>query len=342
MQNALQNGNTSAARKVNKEVGNEREAEFYHLAAAEGNYDILKFLISSCGCASTAKNGAGQTVLHTAVLNAQVETTKYLLSIGLSPDELDNQGNAPVHYAAKEGNLHLVKLLTWTGDYIPKENKEGLPPLAMAVKAGHATIVQYFLAYKNERIGFSEKLKAIQVAVEGDRNQCGVLQQFVRHDQKFINEFLKYQKGRSEYTKTAEVLNGIKLDGSRLDYARMWAIFEYTEELKAYISKHVESGVDIDAKDAKGYTCLQEAAEDGNLSVMKCLVEVANANVNSLTSDDKGYSPLHFAAKSKNEAMAKYLIFMGATNDIRANDRYTTPVRMNSSIANYHLSAFSY
>ncbi|MBE6463625.1 MAG: ankyrin repeat domain-containing protein [Alphaproteobacteria bacterium] len=64
---------------------------------------------------------------------------------------------------------------------------------------------------------------------------------------------------------------------------------------------------------------LIEATIEGNIEEVRSLLE-NGADVN--TQDDKGWTPLMFAAKSQDVEMAKLLMENGADNEIRNEDGY--------------------
>ena len=70
------------------------------------------------------------TLLHFSVMSNAYHCTKFLLSIGLDPNEKDNYGWTPLHYAAKNNNLPIFSdLLSYRADesivtkYKDPENK---------------------------------------------------------------------------------------------------------------------------------------------------------------------------------------------------------------------------
>ena len=55
--------------------------------------------------------GANINLLHFAVMSNACNCTKFLLSIGLDPNDKDNYGWTPLHYAAKNNNLKIFTQL---------------------------------------------------------------------------------------------------------------------------------------------------------------------------------------------------------------------------------------
>lgn len=341
-----------AFRKVLEETGNVEEAkkiqdqcEFIcrekfengqtavHLAASKGHVKLMKWLMDS-GAGGGNKDKIGQTAVHKAVINGRDEAARFLIGKGQSYEDIDEAGNSPIHYAAEMGNLTLVKLLTNQYRYQPKENKKGFSPLELAATNGHILVIQYLLKKGLYGIYHENCIKAIMIAAE--KGYTAIINLFLRYENSTVEYFVKsteYKVASKKFPdEIAKLLSSGSSDNSKsFSYIDMGKLSTKKDPiaLEAYIKKQLLAGANIDETDS-GFTCLQRAAKDNDFLLVKCLVECANAEINSLTNDDKGYSPLHFAALNNNEDMAQYLIWMGAEKEIRAKNMHTTPVKLTS------------
>ncbi len=105
-----------------------------------------------------------RTPLLTAVINEQMEVTRYLLDQGADPNP---KGHPPLLYAIKKGNIEMVKVLIEKGANPFDQGKKQLTPLMTAVYFGHIDIVKYFVGLGEDvnRIGI-KKLIPLAVAAE--------------------------------------------------------------------------------------------------------------------------------------------------------------------------------
>ena len=68
-----------------------------------------------------------------------------LLSHGARPNEQDDAGNTPLHYAAKEGRLESVRLLVQFGGDCRRRNRSGNTVLEFGALNGWPHIVEYII-----------------------------------------------------------------------------------------------------------------------------------------------------------------------------------------------------
>ena len=105
----------------------------------------------------------------------------------------------------------------------------------------------------------------------------------------------------------------------------------YDGDIQA-IKQHLVDGMDVNAKDADGWTPLSTAAHEGHREVAELLI-AKGADVNA-----KGVfemTPLHEAAASGRKEMAEQLIAKGA--DVNAkNERGQTPVDYAERVNAFH------
>lgn len=79
------------------------------------------------------------------------ELVKYLLCVGSRPDFENNIGETPIHLAAKNGFLSVIKVLLEKGCSIPflmdNDTKFTLAPIKEAALKGHTHVVEHLLSY---------------------------------------------------------------------------------------------------------------------------------------------------------------------------------------------------
>ena len=140
-----------------------------HLAVANGSLDAVKALLA--GSANpNARNNQGNTPLHLA--NGNIAIIKELLAGGANPTIKNNlgekplgitavngandintkhcpknrNGNTPLHVAAENGDLELVKQLVTKGADINAKNNNGFLPMQLAIQKDQTAVVEVLLA----------------------------------------------------------------------------------------------------------------------------------------------------------------------------------------------------
>jgi len=124
-------------------------------AAGKGNYEITKLLLEN-GANVNVRNDIDYTPLHNAMGKAEkyVKTSELLIQHGA---DVNARGgirvssgpgkwkHTPLHLAAREGNLEIVKLLIEHGAKIEAKDFNNATPLFMAVTHKRKEVVKYLL-----------------------------------------------------------------------------------------------------------------------------------------------------------------------------------------------------
>ena len=116
-----------------------------HEAVKGGRLDVMRYLISK-GCDPTLGGKSGGTALHHACQHGRIEEVKYLIADNnLAIDSpCDNSGASPLHVAAVNGQLDIVKLLVET--FLCKLDiwdSNGQTPLELIQERMETKIVSY-------------------------------------------------------------------------------------------------------------------------------------------------------------------------------------------------------
>ena len=118
-----------------------------HIAAYYGWTDMATVLVSVHSCSANWKDGDGHVPLHYAAFNSHLEVVRYL-SVHTS-DLMDRNvvGTTPLHYACSGGHLNIVQYLISEAHCNPScVDNRGNTPLHLACFNGHLNIVQYLIS----------------------------------------------------------------------------------------------------------------------------------------------------------------------------------------------------
>jgi ankyrin repeat protein len=112
-----------------------------HAAAFCGAYSIARLLLKSRARPDVPDlSQPGKTLLHLAVERQDVVMVEMLLEAGADPDVKDNSYCAPLHRAAQEGCMPIVKLLLGRQADLNAVTKDGHTPLFMAARRRHIDV----------------------------------------------------------------------------------------------------------------------------------------------------------------------------------------------------------
>ena len=81
-----------------------------HLAAVNGNTDLVRFLVHDHNAAIDVLTLRKQTPLHLAAGAGQLEVCKLLLELGANINATDDQGQKPIHVAAMNNYADVAQL----------------------------------------------------------------------------------------------------------------------------------------------------------------------------------------------------------------------------------------
>jgi len=93
----------------------EESGKLLQLACAEDDAGTVAVALIENGCSYTAINADGQTPLHTAAFNGTVGVVKALVAAGADVNGLDEDEETPSFYADLSGHEHIVEFLKQKG-----------------------------------------------------------------------------------------------------------------------------------------------------------------------------------------------------------------------------------
>uniref|UniRef100_A0A1X7SYM1 Uncharacterized protein n=1 Tax=Amphimedon queenslandica TaxID=400682 RepID=A0A1X7SYM1_AMPQE len=304
-----------------------------HISVARGHFNVVKYLIDSHHCNPNAINHQNYTPLHVAVAANRYEILEYLLSKSIpsmsvvwlcqtkyssdSPHDLYNNpknavlvnvqakdGNTPLHLACRRGRKDMVSLLLETSlsnNNLLITNKEGQTPLHLAAASGHENTAKALLSSVTGSSVHIEVLTAI------DNKGCTVLHTACSNGHIDMFRYLAsiYPQGVNVIDNKGRGLLHAACEGGDVGIVR------------TLIEAH---GLDPELEDQDGITCLHLIKRVYVYQYLK-----PNIQSNPTPKDKFGRTPLHYASRSGNIRMVRYLIeTFPCTPDDPDNNGYTS------------------
>jgi len=230
----------------------------------------------------------GRTLLHWVVNLSLKEETEYLLSLGVNPNEKDDEGQTPLHYAAAGENVDIVMMLLNRGADVNARDNKGRIPLHYAKKQEVAELL----------IKYGSNVNATDY-------QGNVPLHTVGPD--VIEILLKY--GANPNIKNNSGLPPIYYQLQRSCKAAVKLLYATSEDV-------------VGIKDEYGNTLLHVATGHGCKEAIRWLAR--HIDVNSRNRD--GNTPLHIATFERDTEIIRLLINLGA-NVNAPNNNGMTPLQ---------------
>jgi ankyrin repeat protein len=116
-----------------------------HLAAVEGQFDIVKTLVTA-GAHVNMPNLDGLTPLHAAVQAGRADIAQFLIRNGAFVNQQDMEGDTPLHWAVRQGQYQMLNLLLDQGAGFDVKNSDAETPLLLAASINDDMMIRLLLA----------------------------------------------------------------------------------------------------------------------------------------------------------------------------------------------------
>ncbi len=334
--------------------------DFLLEAGCDFSHEIFRFIVVGDlenieRCFSNAldlldiADSRGRTSLHYACAMGNVAVVRRLLEV--CPQLLDKKVGAwwggPVHFAACNGHLDVVRYLVEIKNVRLFEEDDGIEAISETAGRGHLDVVKYWLERPNVLSGennhllndmLREAVRQGQLHVvrylidernvspyEGFSNGAELLLYAVRGGHLNVVRYLVDEKNISP---TANDRNGY----SALHYAVMIGFVDIVQYLVG------EKNVSPAEKDKNNYTTLLRAAANGHLDIVRYLV--GERNVSPTEKNNDGDTPLLLAAKWGYLDIVKYLVGERNVSPTEKNNDGNTPLFSSAGMG--HLDIVKY
>nr|XP_043634719.1 ankyrin repeat-containing protein At5g02620-like [Erigeron canadensis] len=147
----------------------------FHIAAKEGNIDVLKILMEMNSDLSMTFDQNNTTALHTASEQGHFEVVDYLLENNSSLASIArNNLKTALHSCARQGHLEVVKVLSQkVPAIVGRADRKGQTALHMAAKGHNVEVVNALIAADNALINVVDKKDntALHISARKGRTQ---------------------------------------------------------------------------------------------------------------------------------------------------------------------------
>jgi ankyrin repeat protein len=249
--------------------------------------DVTKVFLKK-GADVKAANKDGNTPLHWAVRYGQLDVVKYLVEEkGADVNAANKDGNTPLHWAVRYGKWDIVKyLVEEKGADVNAANNDGNTPLHWAAEKGKLDVVKLLIEHGADLLTRNNHDTVLHRAVSGNSEQ--VIRIILNKVKEIFNQY------------SQQIYQYINSQDTEGDTPLMWA----TERGKVNSARTLlEYGVDIDVKNNDDTTALHWAAKNGHLDITQLLLEY-NASVN--IKDKSGKIPLDLAQEKLTQETIDY------------------------------------
>ncbi|CAN0022953.1 unnamed protein product, partial [Laminaria digitata] len=298
-----------------------------HLAAGAGSWKAVRALLGH-GADVNATDRDGWTALHLAAMNGDTRTVAPLVSAGADVDFRSSQDDISVlDVAACNGHVAVIEFLRLNGADARAGNSEGYTALHAAASAGEAGAIEELVrggaADKRADINTQdgEGRTPLRVAITEERVAsvtalCGFGADVNRRDGSGRTPF---HLGIATdyvcfYTLGAFLDAGAHVNLRQLDDDLSPLDLASSGGHAVTMTRLLEHGARVNARDSEGETALLKAARNGQDSAVEVLIR-AGADVN--VPDSYGRTPLHFAAETLVMKSAEALLLCGARVNVR-------------------------
>nr|XP_051227881.1 uncharacterized protein LOC127345435 isoform X2 [Lolium perenne] len=244
-------------------------------AVLDGNPSLLKKMASKVDLLG-AKDAKGNTVLHCAAFGGCLESCRFLVEeCGIDVNAVSKTGGTPMSYAAKEGNVQVMRYLLDRGGNPAMPDKRGSTPLHGAALGGHCEAVRLLLSKGVPVDPVDHRGAPLHLAASKDHVEVvKVLLEHAADINKVVNHIVS-------------PLN-IALCGKSLKCIKLL----------------IEAGADVNGLGSSTPTPLAQAVYDGLTDIIKLLLEAgADPNI----PDQQGLIPIEQAAVRRRRELVEVL-----------------------------------
>lgn len=296
------------------------------IAVENGNSAVAKMILQRG--ANPNDCSSGTPVLAQAARDGNVDIVALLMERAANVTHVDEEGYAPIHLAAIEGHLAVLKklLLKQDPDSV-KDHPSGWTPAILAASAGHADILECLAenGFDFKQADDNGLTPLLAAATYGYANVADVL---IRAGAD-VNETTKY--GYTPLLLAAEngqmdVFQFLIAKGAKMEVSTAVEMSAFMLAAKGgnagIVELILERGeFDIAQQDVDGRSALHHASQGGNDAVIEVLLSRGAKPAMSNAKERYGATPLIMAARNGHEGVVKRLMELDDISVDETDDR---------------------
>ena len=107
-------------KKQNFPLGPLRNLSPNHIAAKEGKYQLMQYIMTKIEDKNPRAKNGGQTPLHIAAERDDLDICRLIVLNANNKNPADNNGSTPLHHSVSKGNLEIYQSLTRQIDFVSR------------------------------------------------------------------------------------------------------------------------------------------------------------------------------------------------------------------------------
>lgn len=274
-----------------------------HLASKQNNLETVAVLIKK-DAKIDAVDATGKTPLLVALERRNLNVAEFLAGQEASIFIEDNQGASPFSYAKEVAILpHILNSKT-----VNQKNKEGKTPLHLAIESYDVGLTKHILDLSLPSIGLKangDSLLSIAYA-KPEKKEAAIIASLLllAGVEPLYEDFKEFEKATIQRNYATRFQDGMTV--LHIAVAR---------EHAGFVQFLIDSGVPIDAQNTSKSTALHEAVRRGNVEIISMLLK---AGANPAITDVQGNSALHIVVpKEKRLEVFQQLLASVSTPNIK-------------------------
>ena len=276
---------------------------------------------------TTATDNDSWTMQHFCAYFGQVDTVRYLIDQRINFNVTEKDGSTPLHLAAAQGHNDIVLDLVVNGASTNSKDKNLRTAVHMAASKGHYGTLKILASRGADLKGLSGNGHA-PIHEAAICNYPDTIKTLVRVGAP-LNTLTNTKKNalhlaaRSNAFEAAKALIDLGTPLGDVDDGN-WTVLHFachsgsTEIVQLVLQLASDSGVDINAVSAAGYTPLHLAQ---NEEITQLLLD--HGADHDIKTHDSGLFPLHEAARNGLEAVVNVILKKGANPDVTTSNKQT-------------------
>ncbi|XVF55351.1 hypothetical protein PTKIN_Ptkin06aG0030400 [Pterospermum kingtungense] len=219
----------------------------FHIAAKQGDLEILKILMEANLDLSMTFNSSNTTAVHTAASQGYTEVVNFLLEKGSNVLAIaKSNGKTALHSAARNGHLEIVKaLLSKEPGITTRTDKKGQTALHMAVKGQSVEVVDELIKSDPSLINMTDAKGNTALHIGTRKGRIQIVQHLLNHSavhKLVINKSRETALDTAENNKLSDIASILKEYGVQCAKSIKTQPTNSARELKQTVSD-IKNGV---------------------------------------------------------------------------------------------------